>query len=281
MGTLVQVEDPRQLAAALRTVRLRRGDLAIALGTSDDEIAIPVGWAELRIMNNPERIPGVAWKDYEPVEFDDLIEVRTGGDRAIGVVLEPHEDDEVQALTVGMWPLRIVDSEVYLTEQLRPLLDGVEGEPHTVIARPGSVIEDVLAMDWGYRPLQPWSGTMRRYCPDRFWAVMRADMLALIESRRQQPPERNDFPRYANTGTTANHRISYTDLADQEFTLTSSSLWSNDQYQIRARAQRVSLNPLNTDWSITDEDDAEYEPDVEPDVEAADDDYDYDEEDEG
>lgn len=180
MGTLAQIAELPQARRLLRTVRNRRSVVADDLGIGLEELTTNLGIVETSLMDRSE-IAGAIWLDSEPVVFDDLIEVRTGGDVAIGVVLEqPHDtfsEGNVDALYVAMFPLRHTMLDSFLDDQLRPLLDGVESEPHVLVLAPGSPIEERITMDWGYRAVSRYGPYVRRYCPDRFWARLREDIL--------------------------------------------------------------------------------------------------------
>jgi hypothetical protein len=180
MGTLAQIAELPRARRLLRAVRSRRNVVAADLGIGLEELTTNLGIVETSLMDRSE-IAGAIWLDSEPVMFDDLIEVRTGGDVAIGLVLEEPFDTfgegGVDALYVAMFPLRRTMTDSFLDDQLRPLLDGVESEPHVLVLAPGSPIEERITMDWGYRPVSRYGPYVRRYCPDRFWARLREDIL--------------------------------------------------------------------------------------------------------
>ncbi|HVE28371.1 MAG TPA: hypothetical protein VNC22_23350 [Sporichthya sp.] len=225
-----------------------------------------------------ERLPGRALWDREPIVFDDLIEVRVGGDKALAVALDPT--DRRPAPQVFMLPLLEHDFSVFLEQQLEPFLHDMEDTPHVIPMSPNSSLEEVASMEWGYRPCAKTDTGLRFYTPDRYWARLRDDFLTA--SIAPPPP----MPRASSTRTNAqwyavndeNYTLQYSNTAATP-TLRESLRVSYDEVQ-RMAAARLNISgrihpPPDLSWADGLPDGDEDDP---PDDDDYTDDYDYEDE---
>lgn len=204
---------------------------------------------------------------------------------ALGVTLDPQEDLDLSAQTVAMWPLRVVDLHQYLEGQLQPFLEGMESTPHIILASAGSPIEEQLSMSWGYRPISKWGGNLRRYCPDRFWASMRHEILLREADRVRIERERQEQRLNSFRVTATLQNSASTTIDASGFTISSPRMRTLDDVLLQQQARAAwnfndAAQTGGSRWMPIVEDDVD--PDEEPDVDyhddIDDDDYDYDEE---
>jgi hypothetical protein len=272
MARLVEDNDKPHVQRAL--MRLR--ELAVAHdewgGLNAYACATTIEDALGRIRLN-ERLPGRALWDREPIVFDDLIEVRVGGDKALAVALDPT--DRRPAPQVFMLPLLENDLSVFLEQQLEPFLHDMEDTPHVIPMTPNSSLEEVATMEWGYRPCAKTDTGLRFYTPDRYWAKLRDDFLTASIA----PPPR--MPRATSTRSNTEWHQNYTAQFNNTApsTLRESLRVSYDEVQrmaaarldISERIQQPSgvswMNAVDVDDDPPDIDDADYDYDVEDDYE--------------
>lgn len=123
----------------------------------------------LRIQNlcltgRPE---GVIVYDVDPIVFDDLIEIRTGGDNSVTVLVERGG-----LVHASFWPLRSTDEDAVLSGWA-DALQATEDRPHVVLAEVNSRLEQALTFDFGYGAYARDAGRLRRLTSQRFVEELR------------------------------------------------------------------------------------------------------------
>lgn len=189
MAQLIEDNNIARVTAALSRLR---GQLTL----HDEWAGQPTSLASYQVDSVLSRVtasmtmPGKALWDTEPIVFDDLIEVRTGGDKALGILLEPTL--RVPAQLAMMQPLRLKPFEDAVNDELEPFFYDLREERHVVILSAGSPLEEIASVQWGYAPVASLrgmgaNGGMRYYAPNHLWLRLRDEFM----TARAEQPEAN------------------------------------------------------------------------------------------
>jgi hypothetical protein len=116
-------------------------------GSSDYRSSMILRLRQMARRNLDADIPGDVIYDVDPVTFDEFIEVRTGGDRAISADVQVNQ---LGTRWVSYWPL-VNMSEDQTMDGWESTLRSVADRPHTVIAEVESRLEQALTFDFGYQ----------------------------------------------------------------------------------------------------------------------------------
>ena len=170
-----------------------------------------------------EGLDGEIVYDVDPVVFDDLIEVRTGGDNAVKVLIENSEG----LVHASFWPLRrSLSAEDVLAGWAETLISAAD-RPHVVTVEVNSLIEQSLTFDFGYGAYARDSGRLRKLTSQRFLEELRQQeqerVAALLSPERRRDP----FRRHQSTAPTR----SYTVSGNLASTLTPGSTWVAAHYE--------------------------------------------------
>lgn len=150
-------------------------------------------------------IEGSVIYDVEPVWFDDLIEVRTGGDRSVSSLLAQAD----QPSWASFWPLRqMTDDEVIAGWD--ETLQNARDAPHVVVVELNSLVEQALTFDFGYIAVKRDVGSLRHLTHSRYVDEIRAaDRLRTAQARGRLQPSYIATRRQAvnANNTTATFRV--------------------------------------------------------------------------
>lgn len=132
-----------------------------------------------------DTVPGTVIYDVDPVVFDDLIEIRTGGDKAVEALIAR---DEAPAM-VSFWPL-VVMSDNDVLSGWEDVLRRAADQPHAVVVEVGSLLEQALTFDFGYVAFRRDSSRLRQMTSVLYVEELRERARLQEEARGRGRPRR-------------------------------------------------------------------------------------------